>query len=312
MFPVYLKSSVENNIINSTEVCVNLKNGEVCLDGDEWVENDSDGTLTKKSLQQKLNQVASASCSIQNNTAVRCSLYTEATSVDIYAYPDGKVSIVLYNSLYPNEYSCSVFSNGSSYCELPPDKVDVLSKNLIISNELIIDSDNIPGSLYGLNIQVVPEDHMDDLDSFLSYNEYLFIFLLHRANKGFDPCFYAVNKTTCISELLEDTPGSSNVTLTSSMIKNKLENRYDYTVISKIENIEYYDQDAVVLSFVVPYERAANHYNGKEIRITFVQNKMYQEVSNWWLDDEFHSYNWSGSCAFDTDGYGDYWTCYWN
>ena len=116
--PVYLKHVVEDNIIESTEVCLWYNNNEFCLGPNYWVEtgngdashwSQENGVATKNKLQAAMETALGTqadSCGSDSGNA-----YCDFGEFSCSAYLDGDVGC-------SDDYSgyCEVNGDGSSFC----------------------------------------------------------------------------------------------------------------------------------------------------------------------------------------------------
>ena len=112
--PYYLTHEVENNIIESTEVCLWYNDHELCLGPNYWVgdsQDQIDGTTTKTKLQTAMETALGT----QGDSCYSDSDYADCNFSDFYcyAYADGLVGCHDNVDGY-----CEVFSDGSSDCAL--------------------------------------------------------------------------------------------------------------------------------------------------------------------------------------------------
>ena len=110
---IYLKHTVVNDIVTSSEACLRYNNHEFCLGPNYWVNGDSDGSLTGAKLQTAMETALGTSadnCSF-NNGYVSCSFGLHSCR----ALNDGGIYCQGYGS-NTRPPSCNVSLGQPSYC----------------------------------------------------------------------------------------------------------------------------------------------------------------------------------------------------
>ena len=237
--PIYIKHEVNDDIVESTNICIHHNSQELCFDGSEWVENDdSNFSLTISYIEDKIGNVLRSndyySYCTKQNYGIDCSI-SEILIITLYFNGDISIKLPSLN------YGCELYNDGTSSCNLPNNTLDLSNKYLILKDfsgkEYAHDMED---DIIGIYPDLIPTNNYNNISSYLNNNYELF--MLWDQAYGYDLCFYKDGKIACEKRLLDGTPGLSNTEQMLSMVKNKLETiferevrYYNYSDHSRIE-----------------------------------------------------------------------------